>query len=98
MSKLTLSQKVPFEYNQQTLSKMFKEIEQQVNMLSEGLISGKYTSRVAIPVAGNYKRGDFISNSNTLELGSAGFKYVVAGWVCSTAPLTFKECRFLTGN
>ena len=98
MSKLTLSQKVPIKYDPQTLSKMFKEIEQQVNMLSEGLISGKHTSRTSVPVAGNYKRGDFVTNSNTLELGTVGAKYVVSGWVCSTAPLTFKECRFLTGN
>ena len=98
MSKLSLHQRTPKEYDPQALSKLFKEIEQQVNMLSEGLISGKYTSRTAVPVNGNYKRGDFVTNSSTLELGTVGAKYVVAGWLCSTAPLSFKECRFLTGN
>ena len=77
MSKLNLSQRVPREYDFQTLSKLFKEIEQQVSMLSEGRISGKYTARSSVPTTGEYKKGDFVTNSNTLELGTVGAKYVV---------------------
>lgn len=98
MSKLKLSHRVSINYDPQTLSKIFKDIEQVINQIAEGQIAPTYNARTSVPVAGDYKRGDFIRNSSTLEIGTVGSKYIVAGWLCSTAPLTFKECRYLTGN
>lgn len=41
--------------------------------------------------------GQFVRNHAPEELGSAGSKYVVLGWVYSTAD-TWLACRVLTGN
>lgn len=54
----------------------------------------------AAPGGGNWKRGDFVSNSTPSEAGSSPNKYVVIGWICvaSGSPGTWLECRCLTGN
>lgn len=100
MSKVYLVPKVPNEYNFHSMTDIIRQIETQLNNLSENRIEAKYNARAAVPTTGIFKKGDFIPNSDTTELGSGGSKYVLTGWICvdSGEPGTFRECRVLTGN
>lgn len=77
-----------------------REHATQVNLLSEGKLSGSYAALTAAPTTGTHAKGDFVRNSDPSELGSVSSKYVIFGWVCVTggSPGTFVQCRFLTGN
>ena len=80
--------------------KFYKEVAQQVNALSEGLLAANYNALPSIPTSGAHARGDEVRNSEPSELGLSGFKYVVRGWLCvaSGTPGTWVEQRFPTGN
>lgn len=82
------------------LIKVLRDLTIQVNQLSEGQIIANYSAMTAAPTAGTYNQGDFIRNSAPSELGSAGSKYVIYGWICSVGgtPGTWLQQRFLTGN
>lgn len=81
-------------------ARWYKEVAQQVNRLSEGALSASYTARSSVPTSGTWAQGDFIRNSAPSELGSAGSKYVITGWICTVAgnPGTWVQSRNLTGN
>lgn len=100
MSKLNLTPRVPYEYARGQFTEMFRDIENQVNQLSEGQIVANYSAKTAAPVIGDFKQGDFIRNSTPSELGSSSSKYVIIGWVCTASgtPGTWVQCRCLTGN
>jgi len=78
----------------------YRQIAQQVNALSEGLILASYTALTAAPTSGTWMQGDRVKNKTPSELGTAGSKYVTLGWICTVAgtPGTWLECRALTGN
>lgn len=78
----------------------YRQVAQQVNSLSEGLIAASYTALTAAPTSGTWTQGDFITNKTPTELGAAASKYVVLGFVCvaSGTPGTFVQARVLTGN
>lgn len=78
------------------LVRELREHAQQVNQMSEGRIAAAYNASTSAPVAGSYAQGDFVRNKTPAELGTAGSKYVVAGWLHDGA--AFLECRYLTGN
>lgn len=81
------------------LTREIREHAQQVNLLAEGRISAAYNAQSAAPTTGQYAVGDFVRNSAPAELGTTPNKYVVYGWLCvDDSPLTFVQCRFLTGN
>lgn len=82
----------------QRLYEINRDIATQVNAMSEGLLQGASNAAAAVPSAGNFVKGDFVRNSAPTELGAASSKYVVFGWICVAAPLTFVQMRFLTGN
>jgi len=100
MSKLNLTPRIPEQYSRGHFTDMFRDVENQVNQLSEGQIVARYASKTAAPVIGDYKQGDLVYNTAPSELGTASSKYVILGWVCvaSGTPGTWKECRVLTGN
>lgn len=76
-----------------------REHARQVNLLADGRLSAINNAQPAMPTAGEYAPGDFVRNSAPAELGSPGSKYVVFGWMCiDDSPLTFVQCRFLTGG
>lgn len=54
----------------------------------------------AAPTTGAHGVGEFRPNRAPTELGTAGSKYVITGWTCTTAgtPGTWLQCRALTGN
>lgn len=84
--------------NQQLVS-LLQDIAKQLNLLTEGRVHAVTNAASAVPTAGTYAIGDFVRNSAPSELGSASSKYCLFGWLCvDDDPLTFKECRFLTGN
>jgi hypothetical protein len=99
MSKLNISNSVTDSYNRQNISKSFAALQNQINNLSEGRIVATYNAQNLVPTTGEFNVGDFVPNTDVLELGAPGSKYVLRGWICSVSnPLTFLQCRMLTGN
>lgn len=82
------------------LERVLKASANKVNQLADGRIGAVDNALIAAPAAGQFQRGDFVRNSTPSELGTAGSKYVIFGWVNVAAgePGTFLQCRFLTGN
>lgn len=84
-----------------TLLDFFRKLVNKVNGIASGsLAHSADNASTAAPTAGTYTVGDFVRNSSPSELGTAGSKYVLMGWICTTAgtPGTWKESRTLTGN
>lgn len=98
MSKLNITNKALNEYDRQSYFDALRQIQDQVNNLSEGKLKASYTAQTSVPTTGTYNVGDFVRNSAPSELGTAGNKYVLVGWLCSTSPTTFVQQRVLTGN
>jgi hypothetical protein len=98
--KLVVNQRTPYTYIASSFFAIFRDIETQVNGLSEGLQAASYLATTAAPTTGEHALGDFILNSSPSELGGAGSKYIIHGWRCTVAgtPGTWVQCRFLTGN
>lgn len=82
------------------LTKVYRQLGAQLNMLTEGSIQAVTNAGTAAPTAGTYQKGDYIRNSNPSELGTTSSKYVVTGFICVTAgtPGTWLQTRALTGN
>ncbi|NGM79702.1 hypothetical protein [Burkholderia multivorans] len=85
------------------LRRCMEPIVNQLNALSDGQASAVNNAATAPPAATSvtpYARGDFIKNSAPAELGNAGARYIVLGWMCIEAgkPGQWRECRCLTGN
>lgn len=81
-------------------ARWFREIALQVNGLSEGKLSAHYQAGQSAPTTGTFAKGDFVTNNNPVEAGTAGSKYVTLGWVCLAGgtPGTWVPSRTLTGN
>jgi hypothetical protein len=97
----TLPQLPESEYDKELnfqLYKILRLIINQLNGLTEGQVQSVTNATAAAPTAGTYQVGDVVRNSNPGELGSAGSKYILYGWLCTASPLTFKELHCLTGN
>lgn len=84
----------------QHLYTLFRDIAKQLNQLSEGRIGAVTNAATAAPTAGTYQWGDTIWNSEPVEAGTGGSRYVITGWKCVAAgsPGTWVEMRCLTGN
>lgn len=78
----------------------YRQVAQQVNGISEGLISASYSALTSIPTSGTWAQGDFVKNKTPVEAGAVASKYVVIGWICvsSGTPGTWLPARVLTGN
>jgi len=85
MSKLNVSQRVPASYNTHAIADLLRQIEDQVNRLAEGRISGRHAAATAAPTSGFWAQGDIVWNSAP---AAEGF----IGWVCVTGgePGTWK--------
>jgi len=97
MSKLNKTPRKPVDAETDL---WYRQIAQQVNSLSEGLVSASYNALTSVPTSGTWTQGDFVKNKTPSEAGSASSKYVVTGWLCvaSGTPGTWVACRSLTGN
>ena len=82
------------------LKDIFRTISQRLNTATDGRIAAVDNAATSVPTTGSYAQGDFVRNSLPTELGTAGSRYVIYGWVCVAAgtPGTFVQQRFLTGN
>ena len=70
-----------------------------VNLLADGRLAGTNNATTAAPTSGAYAPGDFVRNSAPSKQGVAGSRYVLFGWICvDSDPLTFEQCRVLTGD
>lgn len=97
MSKLNKTPRKPVDPD---TDQWYRQVAQQVNALSEGLIAASYNAATSIPTSGTGVQGDFIKNATPSEAGAAASKYVVIGWICvaSGTPGTWLQARVLTGN
>ncbi|HBI68744.1 MAG TPA: hypothetical protein DDZ22_06895 [Massilia sp.] len=80
------------------LYELVRDIVGLLNGVAEGRISACTNAATAPPATGTYAPGDFVRNSAPQELGPPGAKFIVDGWVCVAAPLTFVQKRNFTGN
>lgn len=70
-----------------------------LNLMTDGRLAGTNNTATSAPTGGSYAVGDFVRNSAPSELGAVASKYIIFGWLCTDdSPLTFVQCRFLTGN
>lgn len=85
-----------------TLTDYLRLNSQQVNDLATGRLEANFNADSAIPSSGLFGIGDFVKKKPIVEQGSAGSKYIVYGWVCtsegSASASSFTTVRFLTGN
>lgn len=82
------------------LRSIFRALNNKINGLAGGALSAIDNVGTAAPTTGTWAQGDQVRNSNPTELGSAGSKYVIEGWLCTAGgtPGTWVQKRFLTGN
>lgn len=94
--KLNTTPRIPAD---PVLVREIREHALQVNLMAEGRIAANYNAVPSVPTTGTFAQGDFVRNSAPAELGTAGSKYVIFGWLCviGGTPGTFVQCRFLTG-
>ena len=82
------------------LTQIFRALVQKVNALADGRIAAIDNAVTAAPTTGTWAQGDQLRNSTPTELGTAGSKYVIQGWICTAGgtPGTWLPMRVLTGN
>lgn len=105
MSRLSLGQNIPREFDCQVVTNIIRAICIQVNQLSEGQLSARYNAQASVPTgtAVAYAVGDIVFDSNTTVRASVApglaASYVRIGWICTApgTPGTFQEMRVLTG-
>lgn len=103
MSKVAVANRVPRNYDPQAIADLFRSLETQINLLSEGKVTATYNAHTAAPSgsAQPFQWGDFVKNTKPTEVSQTAIaNYVVAGWVNTVAgsPGTWEECRFLTSD
>lgn len=82
------------------LFELLRAIAIKVNGMASGQVSALDGGGTAAPTSGTWTQGDRWRNSTPAELGTAGSKYVLTGWICTASgtPGTWVEQRTLTGN
>jgi hypothetical protein len=82
------------------LYRTIREIQTQLNALSEDKAIAHYGAMTSVPTTGTWSIGDEVKNSAPAEAGTAGSKYVITGWICTVSgtPGTWLQQRTLTGN
>lgn len=91
------------DYDRRLSLRLFEvlvQIMRKVNGLASGSFASVDGSSTAAPTVGAGSVGDKVWNSAPTELGTAGSKYVILGWVCVAdgSPGTWVQMRSLTGN
>jgi len=80
-------------------AKEFLADSQAPVMIGKGRIA-QASSSAGPPATGAWARGDYVRNGVVSEVGSAGSKYVIKGWICVAGgtPGTWVQDRAITGN
>ena len=104
MSKLSLDNQVPPDYDRSNFALIMRAIMGQVNPLSEGRLAARYQAQASMPSSVAAAVGDVVFDSNCTVRGSVApgvaASYVRMGWVCTVASstnATWQEMRVLTG-
>jgi hypothetical protein len=79
VSKVNVSSRLPREYDYAALADILRQIEAQLNLLSEGRQSAYHGSMTAAPTTGTWTKGDWIKNSNPASAGYFGFVCTASG-------------------
>lgn len=97
MSKLALSDRVPRKYDAASIQDIVRQVEQQMNRLTEGAIDARHGAKTAAPTFGTWVKGDLVDNSSPTTVADSVADYVITGWVCTASgnPGTWKERRVL---
>jgi hypothetical protein len=99
--RVSLEQFIQDKYDRGSFTEMIRQIEDALNRAFEGRIYQRYNATAA-PTGStvSWQLGDIVYNTTPTESGSAGSKYMIAGWMCvaAGAPGTWREMRVLTGN
>jgi hypothetical protein len=83
-----------------TVTKWMQLAARKVNDLASGRFSAREGQLTAAPTTQTWAQGDIVWNSNPVEAGAGGSKYVTIGFVCTVGgtPGTWLPLRCLTGN
>ena len=97
MSKLSLTARVPRQYDSASIQEIVRQLEHQANQHAEGRIAARHGATTAAPTTGDWVKGDLVDNSSPAVVSSDVADYIVVGWVCtvSGSPGTWKERRVL---
>lgn len=89
----------PFERLRYALHREIQSLRHTQHLAFEGRVSAHYSALIP-PTGGRWIAGDTIRHSAPAELGAAGAKYCLLGWLCIATgdPGTWVEMRVLTGN
>jgi hypothetical protein len=79
MSKLFLKDRVPREYDPQIWTEIVRQLQEQVNQLTEGRASAYHGSATAAPTTGDWVIGDWVKFSNPTSGGYFGAVCTVSG-------------------
>jgi len=100
--RLFLEQYLQKDYDFALMAELMRHVEDAINRLSEGRIYQHYNAAASAPTGTTvaYQVGDKVWNTTPTELGTAGNRYMIVGWMCVAAgsPGTWREMRVLTGN
>ena len=77
------------------VQKLMRQVNQQVNALSEGRVTATNNASDTVPTTGTWNRGDFVPNTVPSPIGEAGNQYIIDGWKCVVGgtPGTWVEVR-----
>lgn len=94
--KLALSSLVPAEYTRSSVQQVVSAIENQVNLLAEGRLTGRHFNATVIPTTGNFSVGDIVWDSAPAVSNGT----VRLGWICTAAgaPGTLQEMRVMVAS
>ncbi len=79
MSKLFLVDRVPSEYDRQSITAIVRLIEQQLNQLSEGSANAYHGKVTGIPTS-TAALGDWAKEAAPASGGYFGYVYTATGW------------------
>jgi hypothetical protein len=80
LSKLSIVDRVPSEYNRQVITAIVRAIEQQVNQLSEGSANAYHGAVTGIPTSTAVALGDWAKEASPVSGGYFGYVYTTTGW------------------
>lgn len=100
--RVVTSQRITTPFNAAAVASALRDIETQVNNLTEGKVQAVTNATTAAPTGTTqpYQVGDIVRNTATAEVTAGGLSYVILGWVCTVAgtPGTWEEIRTLTAD
>ena len=79
MSKLFLKDRVPRTYDPQIFAEIIRQLQDQLNALTEGRAAAYHGSMAAAPTTGDWVRGDWVKVTAPSSGGYFGYVCVASG-------------------